>query len=133
MLNRYFKAHHDTLYVVFRVVVGLLFFVHGAQKLFGWFDSKGTFAVGTMMGNAGIIELVVGLFIAVGLFSRLVALIGSVEMIAAYLIVHLPNGILPYANGGELALLYLVSFFMVIVNGNGMASLERTILRKETF
>ena len=133
MLNKYFKAHYDKLYVVFRVIVGLLFFVHGAQKLFGWFGAKGVVPLMSMFGAAGVIETVVGLLIAVGLFTRLAALIGGLEMIAAYFIAHVPKGILPYENGGELALLYLAAFFIVIINGNGKASLEKAFCKKDCF
>ena len=133
MLNKYFRAHHDKLYVVFRVIVGLLFFVHGAQKLFGWLGSKGAATAFTMFWTAGVIELVAGLLIAVGLFSRLAALIGGLEMIAAYFIAHIPQGIFPYENGGELALLYLAAFFVVLINGNGKANLEKSVCRKECF
>ena len=133
MLNKYFKAHHDKLYVVFRVIVGLLFFVHGAQKLFGWFGSKGAVQLMSMFGAAGVIETVAGLAIAVGLFTRLAALIGGLEMISAYFIAHYPKGILPYENGGELALLYLAAFLIVLINGNGKANLEKAIFRKELF
>jgi putative oxidoreductase len=133
MIDKYFKAHHDKLYVIFRVVVGLMFFVHGAQKLFGWFGSKGTAQLFSMFGAAGVIETVAGLLIAFGLFSRLAALIAGLEMIAAYFIAHVPKGIWPYTNGGELALLYLVSFFIVIIHGNGKWNLEKTICKKECF
>ena len=133
MLDKYFRAHYNKLYVVFRVIVGLLFFVHGGQKLFGWFGSKGAVPLMSMFGAAGVIELVVGILIAVGLFSRLAALVGGLEMIAAYLIAHVPKGILPYENGGELALLYLAAFFVVIINGNGKANLEKAFCKKECF
>ena len=133
MLDKYFRAHHDKLYVVFRVIVGLLFFVHGGQKIFGWFGAKGAVPIASMFGAAGVIELVVGLLIAVGLFSRLAALVGGLEMIAAYLIAHVPKGILPYENGGELALLYLAAFFVVIITGNGKANLEKVFCKKECF
>lgn len=133
MLEKYFRSHHGKMYVIFRVIIGLLFFVHGGQKLFGWFGSKGAVPLYSMFGAAGVIETVVGLFIAFGLFSRLVALIGGLEMIAAYLIAHVPNGILPYENGGELALLYLAAFFVVVSHGNGKMSLEEGVLGKEHF
>jgi putative oxidoreductase len=134
MINKFFKKHYDTLYVIFRVIVGLLFFVHGGQKLFGWFGSKGAAELGSMMGAAGVIETVVGVAIAIGLFARLAALIGSLEMIAAYCIAHVPRGILPYENGGELALLYLAAFFVIIINGSKKASVEKALCKgKECF
>ena len=134
MINKFFKKHYDTLYVIFRVVVGLLFFVHGGQKVFGWFGSKGAVALGSMFGAAGVIEVVVGLAIAIGLFARLAALIGALEMLAAYGIAHFPKGVLPYNNGGELALLYLAAFFVIIIHGSKKASVERALCKgKECF
>ncbi len=133
MLNKYFKRHHDKLYVVFRVIIGFLFFVHGGQKLFGLFGSKMVAPMFSLLWTAGLIETIAGPLIALGLFARLAAVLGGIDMIGALGIVHFPKSILPYANGGELALLYLAAFFVVIIYGNGKASLEKVLLKKEHF
>ena len=85
------------------------------------------------MGLAGIIEFVGGLFILVGLFTRLTALITSLEMLVAYFMSHVGGGWFPNTNGGELAVLYFVAFLVMMVHGNGKWNLEKLILKKEVF
>jgi len=134
MFDKYFKKHYDTFYVVFRVLIGLLFFVRGGQKIFGLFGSKGAATFGTLIWTAGIIELVGGLLIAIGLFSRLVAFIAALEMIGAYAIGHLSRGLFPFQNGGEAALLYLAAFLVIVVHGSKKFSVEKALCKnKECF
>jgi putative oxidoreductase len=139
MFNKYFSKYHDTAYVIFRIVIGLLFFVHGTQKFLGWFDAKAAAPFMSIFWIAGVIETIVGPLIALGLFTRLAALIGACDMIGAYLIGHIGlfssrlHSVLPYQNGGELALLYLVSFFIIIIYGAQKASLDKAIFGKEIF
>ena len=75
-----------------RVVAGVLFFSHGAQKLFGWFGGMGpgggTANLMSMMGAAGIIEVVAGVGIALGIATRPLAFISSGEMAVAYFWSH---------------------------------------------
>jgi putative oxidoreductase len=123
------KGLATSLYFVFRVLVGFLFLLHGGQKLFGWFGGIGE--LNNMMMAAGMIEFVGGLFILLGLFTSFVALITAVEIAVAYFIVHLPQGVLPIANGGEPAALFFLAFLVLIGYGAGKWSLERAILRKE--
>ena len=124
MIQKTCEKNKEHVYVVFRVIVGLLFFMHGAQKLFGWFGSKGTVPLMSLFGVAGVIELLAGILITIGLFTRLAALVSAVQMIAAYAIVHVPQGLLPYANGGELAVLYFAAFLAILANGSGTHSLD---------
>lgn len=77
-----------------------------------------------MYGAAGVIELVGGLLIVIGVLTRLVALITAGQMVVAQFIAHLPDGIVPIQNGGELGLLYLASFLVLILYGSGRYSLE---------
>ncbi len=136
MLEKYFKKYHDDLYVAFRVIFGLLFFVHGAQKLFGWFGAKGIVPFGSMFWFAGVIETTAGICITIGLFARLVAFIAVGEMAFAYYIGHISRGmgILPYQNGGELPLLYMAAFFVIIIHGSKKFSIERKLCKgKECF
>ena len=99
-------------YFLFRVIAGLLFASHGAQKLFGLFGGQKV-ALLSLLGGAGVIELVAGVCIAVGLFIRPLALLSVVTMIVAYVMVHAPKGWIPIENGGELALLYFVTFLVI--------------------
>ena len=127
------KKYNEQFYFVFRVVVGLLFFQHGAQKLLGWFGAEGTVPLFSMIGVAGFIELVGGLAITVGLFTRLVALVGGVQMLVAYFMVHAGNGLIPIMNQGELALLYFAAFLVVLINGGQNWTLEKVLFKKERF
>ncbi|WP_227379660.1 DoxX family protein [Haladaptatus halobius] len=124
-------SYEEPIYSIVRALVGLLFMQHGAQKLFGLFggvDGSGaTASLVSMYGVAGIIELFGGFLIAVGLLTRLIALIATGEMIAAQFIAHIPEGLIPIQNGGELSLLYLAVFILLIVYGNGYYSLQRRV------
>jgi putative oxidoreductase len=130
-----YKNHKDKFYVVFRLLIGILFFQHGAQKLLGWFGGAGggTVPFLSLFWFAGIIEIVGGLLIILGLFTRLAATVAALEMIVAYFKVHLPQGLAPIQNQGELALLFFASFLIIMVYGNGRLSLERAISKKECF
>ena len=126
------EKYHDNAYTVFRILVGLLFFQHGAQKVLGWFGATAV-PLSSMMGVAGIIELVGGLAIFLGLFTRLFALVSGVEMLAAYFMVHAGNNMIPIINQGELALLYLATFIILFIHGNKKASIETMLFKKEFF
>lgn len=114
----------DYAYAVMRIVVGLLFAAHGAQKLFGMFGGQmPPFA--SQAWIAGVIELVAGLMVAVGLFAGIAAFIASGEMAAAYFIAHSPKGPLPIQNGGELAVLYCFVFLYISSRGSGPLSVSK--------
>lgn len=117
-----------TVKAVLRIGAGLLFMQHGAQKLLGWFGGVGpeggTVELFSQMGLAGVLELVGGLMIAIGLFTRPVALILAIEMLWAYVQVHLPQGWVPVQNGGELALLYALIWIYFAGAGAGPASVD---------
>lgn len=99
----------ESAYIVLRVGAGLLFLAHGLQKLFGLFGGSVVPLV-SRMGLAGVLELVGGVLLVLGLFTRPVALVLAGEMVVAYIFAHLPRGPIPVQNGGELALLYALIF-----------------------
>ncbi len=76
---------------------------------------------------------IAGFFIALGIFTRLFALLSAVEMAYAYFVIHAPQGFFPILNKGELALLFLVSFLIMLILGAGKYSLERYVLKRELF
>lgn len=121
----FLDAHHDKMLGLFRIAVGLLFLAHGAQKLFG-----GSFDATSLMGVAGLIEFVGGLLITLGLFTRTTALVCAVEMFGAYFIAHAGNALSPLANKGELALLYAVSFLLLLFKGAGDFALDNRVGRR---
>ncbi len=106
-----------------RIVAGLLFVQHGAQKLFGALGGEAVELV-SRAGLAGVIELVGGLLIAAGLFASLAAFISSGEMAAAYFIAHAGNGLFPIQNRGELAVLYCFVFLYIAARGSGIWSVD---------
>jgi len=112
-----------------RVATGLAFFVHGAQKIFGWFGGMGsdggTVDLMTRFGAAGIIELGAGALIVAGLFTRLAAFIASGEMAVAYFWIHSSGGsIWWWENRGEVVLLFSFIFLYLAAVGAGPYSLD---------
>jgi putative oxidoreductase len=88
LLGRY----KTTFYAILRIVSGLLFAVHGAQKLFGVLGGPGPVNLMSQMGLAGIIEFVGGLSIALGFFTSVWAFLASGQMAVAYFQAHAPRG-----------------------------------------
>lgn len=129
-MERFLGEYSSYIYAVMRIVVGLLFACHGAQKLFGVLggvDQRGTSApLLSLFGLAGLIELVGGLLIVVGLMTGYAAFIASGEMAGAYFIAHFPRGFWPIQNGGELAVLYCFVFLYIATRGGGVWSIDRT-------
>lgn len=111
-------------YPLFRIVTGGLFAFHGAQKLFGAFGGT-AMPIASMMGLAGIIELVAGVLVMIGLFTGVAAFIASGEMAAAYFMVHAPRGLWPIQNEGELAALYCFAFLYIASRGAGRWGVDR--------
>lgn len=109
---------------LFRVIFGLLFLCHATSHLFGWPSGQAA-AVGQWpYFYAGCIELVTGILITLGLFTRIAAFFASGNMAFAFFTQHLPSGILPMNNGGELAVMYCFAFFLLIFTGAGSIALD---------
>jgi len=113
---------------ILRIVSGYLLIWHGTAKLFGvphvaMFDNLQLIS---LMGLAGIIELVVGALLIVGLFTRYAAFVGSGFAAAAYFIGHAPKGnfFWPMLNSGETAILFCFVFLYLIFAGPGCWSLD---------
>jgi putative oxidoreductase len=123
ILERVFASHSQKIFSISRLIVGFLFFCHGAQKIFTMFGGQGTYGKSLLL-VAGIVEFSCGALFAVGLLTRYVAFIAAVEMLYAYLSVHSPQGGLPIQNGGELAVLYFCFFLFSIAYGAGTWSLD---------
>ena len=110
-------------YVLLRVIAGLAFAQHGAQKLFGVLGGNAV-SIATQFGLAGIIEFVGGIMIALGLFTGPVAFVASGEMAWAFFQQHYPRGIWTVQNGGEAAVLYCFIFLYISALGSGKLSLD---------
>ena len=112
---------------ILRIMTALLTIEHGTQKYFAFPPSEyfpEAPALLSMMGIAGIIELVGGLLILIGLFTRPAAFVLSGFMAAAYFIGHAPNGFFPVNNGGDAAILYCFVFLYLIFAGPGAWSVD---------
>lgn len=120
------STYSQTALAVFRIVVGLLFLCHGLSKLINWpVPPPAPVAVGQWPDYyAGWIELVTGVLIVIGLFTRIAAFVACGEMAVAYFTVHLPHGFWPIANQGELAVMYCFAFFLLIFMGPGAYALD---------
>lgn len=121
------RGGSDYVYALMRIVVGLAFAQHGAQKLLGLFggaDGAGaTVEMLSLMGVAGVIEFGGGLLVAIGLLTRLAAFLASGLMAAAYFMAHAGRGFWPIENQGELAVLFCFVFLYIAFRGAGPLSL----------
>ncbi|WP_420471091.1 DoxX family protein [Brevundimonas sp. FT23042] len=115
-----------------RIMSGLLFLAHGSQKFLSFplgeragsglaLDNPGAFA--------GIIELVTGVLIALGLFTRPAAFLASGTMAFAYFLAHAPQNPFPVNNGGDAAILFCFVFLLLVFSGPGAFSAQ-TLLGK---
>ncbi|MES1241506.1 MAG: DoxX family protein [Acidobacteriota bacterium] len=114
-------------YFLLRVVSGLLFFQSGAVKILGWFGGMpggGSPPMWSQIWIGGILELVGGILIMLGLFTRPTAFILSGEMAVAYWQFHAPNGTWPVQNQGAPAVLFCFIFLYMAARGGGDYSLD---------
>ncbi len=109
---------------ILRIVVALLFLQHGLSKLLAFPQPMPAPAVFTMIWFAGVIELVGGVLVTLGLFTRAAAFIMSGEMAIAYFLAHAPRSFFPLLNGGDAAVLYCFVFFYLAFAGPGPWSLD---------
>ena len=128
----FLKPYNAQLLSVLRIMSGLLFLQHGTTKYLSIPVTKMSgVAPLSMSGAAGLIELVGGVLIVIGLFTRPVAFILSGTMAVAYFYAHFPRGFFPILNGGELAALYCFVFLFVAAAGGGAWSVDQFRARKE--
>lgn len=110
---------------VIRIIVGLLFLEHGSAKLLRFPTPPSPApAMMTLLWTQGVIELVGGVLIAIGLFTRPVAFVLAGDMAVAYFMAHSPKNFFPLLNGGDAAILYCFIFLMFFVAGPGRWSID---------
>lgn len=124
-LHAFLGRHSEQAYALMRIVVALLYFCHGAQKLFGVLGGHPVWGGPPLFIAAGLVEVPAGLLIALGLFATPAAFIASGEMAVAYFTQHLPHGLWPIENHGELPVLFCFVFLYIATRGAGIWSLDR--------
>jgi putative oxidoreductase len=116
---------------VLRVVAALLFVEHGLQKWLAFpAPRRSPTILWSLSGVAGLLELIGGLLLLLGLYTRPVAFVMSGLMAFAYFIAHAPRGFWPILNGGELAALYCFVFLYLAAAGGGPWSVDRWVRRQ---
>lgn len=111
---------------ILRIMSGLLLLQHGTGKLLKFPAGvvEPTFTLNSMPGYAGIIELVCGILLVIGLFTRPAAFLASGMTAVAYFYAHAPHGFYPILNQGELAVLYCFVFLYIAAAGAGPWSID---------
>jgi putative oxidoreductase len=126
LLRAFLGRYTEQTYALVRIIVPLLYFCHGAQKLFGAFGGMGGHSVWggpPRFIAAGLIEVPTSLLMALGLFTTPAAFLASGEMAVAYFTQHLPHGFWPIENHGELPVLFCFVFLYIAARGPGIWSL----------
>lgn len=122
----FLKPYRSQLRSLLRVMTGLLLLQHGTAKYLYFPESQMSGASpATMGGAAGILELVGGVLLVLGLFTRPTAFVLSGTAAVAYFYAHAPRGFFPILNGGELAALYCFVLLYLAAAGGGAWSLDR--------
>jgi putative oxidoreductase len=125
-----------------RLIAGIIFTAHGAQKLFAWFGGYGLEATGQWMESIGITpgylmalmagsaEFFGGLLLIVGLLTRPTSFVLAITMAVAIVTVHLEHGLFMSNNGYEFALILLATSISLMVSGAGKLSLDNKIVQR---
>ena len=121
-----FARYESQALGVLRIVTALLFIGHAMVKLFGFPPgaAPGPQALTSLFGVAGVIELIVGVMILIGWFTRPAAFLAAGEMAVGYWMIHAPQSPFPIANKGELAILFCFMFLYLMFSGPGAWSVD---------
>lgn len=148
MFHNLLKTQNSLPLAIVRLVLGVVFFAHGAQKVLGWFGGNGFSATMGMFENymhipaplaflAIMAEFLGGLGLIVGLLGRIAAFGIAVNMLVAIFLVHAPNGLFMNWGGNqkgegiEYHLLALAITFAVMIGGSGALSADRALSQTE--
>ncbi len=110
-----------------RIATGLLFFQHGAEKLWAFAGGQLDHHFLTLHGFAGPLEVIGGTLIALGLFARLAAFILCGQMAVAYFDQWAGRGFFPISNGGEEAVIFCFTYLWLVTAGPGPWAIDRWI------
>ena len=124
----FLKPYKSQILSLLRIMSGLLLLQHGTAKYLSFPQSKFAGASPmTMGGAAGVFELVGGILLVIGLFTRPVAFVLSGVMAVAYFYAHGPQNFYPILNGGELAILFCFTYLYLAAAGGGAWSVDRML------
>ena len=143
MFRKLFQTSDDLTLTLMRLVLGIVFFAHGAQKMLGWYGGYGFSGTMGFFEHSGIpaplaflaiaAEFFGGIGLILGLLSRIAAFGIIVNMIVAILTVHMSNGLFmnwtgtQKGEGFEYHLLAIVIGIAILIRGAGAASVDRAI------
>ena len=118
------SAYRPQFLAILRIITALLFMSHGTAKLFGFPDIGMNPPLFSLFGFAAVLEIVGGILLVIGLFTRPVAFILAGEMAVAYFMAHAPQSFFPIINQGESAILFCFVFLYLVFAGPGAWSLD---------
>ena len=127
MYARGLTTYSPAMLSILRIITGLLFLAHGTQKFlhFPAGERAGSgWALDNLGAVAGIIELITGVLVALGLFTRVAAFVASGTMAVAYFYAHAPQNFWPVNNMGDAAILYCFVFLSFVFAGPGSISVD---------
>ena len=135
-------TNYSTIVMLLRIVLGIIFFAHGAQKVLGWYGGMGLSAsVEMFQKNAGIppvlfyisafTEFLGGLFMILGFLTRIFSAGLALNMIVAILHVHISKGLFTSNGGFEFPLSLLVFSLCIFLIGPGSISIDRFLFKSE--
>ena len=127
---RLLEPYRPQLLALLRIIAGLLFLEHATQKFLAFPAPFPMQPLPPLLTAAGAVELVAGVLITVGLFTRLAAFIASGEMAIAYFYMHFPQGFWPVVNKGEAAILFCFVFLYIAAAGPGAWSIDALRMKK---
>jgi len=127
-MERWLGKYAEFVYAVMRIVIGMLFACHGAQKLFGVLGGESQLS-NPLIATAGVIEFFGGVLVGIGLFAGYAAFLASGTMAVAYFMAHASGGFWPIVNHGEMAVLYCFVFLYIAAKGSGRLSVD-ALMRK---
>ena len=137
------KKNADWATLPLRLALGIVFLMHGAQKLFGAFSGPGIEGTQGFMASLGVVlpgfmgivvaavEFFGGLLVLLGLFTRYASLLIAINMFFAFLLVHMKNGFFAGSGGYEFVFTLFFVAVALMLTGAGKWSLEKALFKKE--
>ncbi|OOS06355.1 putative oxidoreductase [Moraxella cuniculi DSM 21768] len=129
---KFLQPFQSQILSIVRIATAYAFLLHGTAKFFEFpvsmTDGNGSVPLFSLFGAAGILEIVGGILLILGLFTRPTAFILSGQMAVAYFMMHF--SLFPFTNGGESAMLFSFIFLYLAAAGGGAWSLDKVLAKK---